>query len=205
MPRWADPVTAAISGRPRASCCDQGIQEIFSFEPKPSSIRKLNVYQVFGHVDKKRTARSGQPFAIARTSALAPIVPYSELKITAPYRNFKLRHDQPPRKLAPHRNLPHHTHQYVPKEGPLSELDLVIRGGTVIDGTGARPSRPMSRIVGNRIAAVGKICARGARGDRREGQARHARLRRHPHALRRPGGVGQPPRAVRPGTASPPR
>ena len=78
----------------------------------------------------------------------------------------------------------------------MPAFDLVIRGGTVVDGTGSAPREADVGIIGNRIAAVGTIAGGGGGGDRRQGQAGHARLRRHPHALRRPGGVGQPHGAV---------
>ena len=44
----------------------------------------------------------------------------------------------------------------------MAELDLVIRGGTVVDGTGREPIEADVGISGNRIAAVGTITARGA-------------------------------------------
>jgi N-acyl-D-aspartate/D-glutamate deacylase len=44
----------------------------------------------------------------------------------------------------------------------MAELDLVIRGGTVMDGTGGAPIEADVGIAGNRIAAVGKIAQRGA-------------------------------------------
>src|SRR5689334_11377128 len=87
----------------------------------------------------KRPIRCRPVFAVARMSAAVSVVPYHELKLSGRSRNFRLSPDQLPPKLAPRRNLPHHTDQYLPKEGPLSELDLVIRGGTVIDGTGRAP------------------------------------------------------------------
>jgi len=43
----------------------------------------------------------------------------------------------------------------------MPELDLVIRGGTVVDGTGRTPIEADIGIAGNRIAAVGKITTRG--------------------------------------------
>ena len=45
----------------------------------------------------------------------------------------------------------------------MSGLDLVIRGGTVIDGTGADGYLADIGIVGGRIAEIGKIAANGAR------------------------------------------
>src|SRR6185437_15144513 len=41
--------------------------------------------------------------------------------------------------------------------------EIVIRGGTVVDGTGAEPFRADVGIVGGRIAEIGKIAANGAR------------------------------------------
>src|ERR1700736_5674958 len=43
-----------------------------------------------------------------------------------------------------------------------SEFDLVIRGGSVVDGTGRAPIDADVGIKGNRIAAIGKIAANGA-------------------------------------------
>ena len=45
----------------------------------------------------------------------------------------------------------------------MSEFDLVIRGGTVADGTGERPLRADVGVVGERITAVGKLAGTGAR------------------------------------------
>ncbi len=61
--------------------------------------------------------------------------------------------------------------------------DLVIRGGTVVDGTGAPAHAADVAIDGGLIAAVGPDLAARPRGDRRDGQDRHAGLRRHPHPL----------------------
>jgi N-acyl-D-aspartate/D-glutamate deacylase len=44
----------------------------------------------------------------------------------------------------------------------MSEIDLVIRNGTVIDGTGASPFEADVAVAGGRIAAVGRVDARGA-------------------------------------------
>ena len=43
----------------------------------------------------------------------------------------------------------------------MSAFDLVIRGGTVVDGTGRAPTEADIGITGNRIAEVGKIAGRG--------------------------------------------
>ena len=70
--------------------------------------------------------------------------------------------------------------------------DIVIRGGPVVDGTGAAPCT-------GDVAVDGGPHRRGRRRRRRpadatidaDGRARHPRLRRHPHALRRPGDLGR--------------
>ena len=68
--------------------------------------------------------------------------------------------------------------------------DLVIRNGTLVDGTGA-PAQPADVAVdGDRVVAVGTVDGRGPPHRRRRGRAGHARLRRHPHPPRRPAGVG---------------
>ena len=64
-----------------------------------------------------------------------------------------------------------------------AEFDLVIRGGTVVDGTGRAPIEADVGIKGDRIAAIGTLADERRRGDRRQGQAGHAGLRRYPHAL----------------------
>ena len=43
-----------------------------------------------------------------------------------------------------------------------AEFDLVIRGGTVVDGTGRAPIEADVGIKGNRIAAIGTIATNGA-------------------------------------------
>ena len=75
-------------------------------------------------------------------------------------------------------------------------LSIVIRGGTVVDGTGA-PGR-VGRRRGRATARSGRS-APNLRGDREldaVGLRRRAGLHRHPHALRRPGVLGPGPAAV---------
>src|SRR4249920_1686429 len=43
-----------------------------------------------------------------------------------------------------------------------AEFDLIIRGGTVVDGTGRTPIEADVGIAGNRIAAIGSIAGKGA-------------------------------------------
>ena len=68
--------------------------------------------------------------------------------------------------------------------------DLVIRGGTVVDGTGGPARRADVGIVGDRIVEVGDCAGEAAETYDASGQAGHARLRRHPHPPRRPAGLG---------------
>src|SRR6185312_15995528 len=44
----------------------------------------------------------------------------------------------------------------------MAEFDLVIRGGTVVDGTGGVPIEADVGIKGDRIAAIGRIAKNGA-------------------------------------------
>ena len=75
--------------------------------------------------------------------------------------------------------------------------DLVIRGGTVVDGTGAAPrTADVADQRRRSITEVGTVDGARAPRDRRRRRARHARLRRHPHPLRRPGHVGRAAAAV---------
>ena len=68
--------------------------------------------------------------------------------------------------------------------------DLVIRGGT--RRRRHRRPRPTGDVAidGGVITEVGEVDGAGAARDRRRRPARHARLRRHPHPLRRPGHLG---------------
>ena len=74
--------------------------------------------------------------------------------------------------------------------------DIVIRGGTIIDGTGKAAFTGDVAIDGDRIAAVGGKQGPGRREIDADGPAGHARLGRRAHALRRPGDVGPAAGAV---------
>ena len=74
--------------------------------------------------------------------------------------------------------------------------DLVIKGGTVVDGTGAPARTADVAISDGRVTEVGRVDGAGAPRDRRRRAAGHARVRRHPHPLRRPGHVGSAAHAV---------
>ena len=76
--------------------------------------------------------------------------------------------------------------------------DVVIRGGELIDGTGAPRRRATSAIQGDRIVAIGAIDDRRRDGDRRHRQGGHARVRRRAHPLRRAGVLGRRAHAVAP-------
>jgi len=45
----------------------------------------------------------------------------------------------------------------------MSEIDLVVRGGTVVDGTGATAQTADVAVAGGRIAEIGRITGRGRR------------------------------------------
>ena len=68
--------------------------------------------------------------------------------------------------------------------------DVIIRNGTLIDGTGAPGKRADLAIDGDRVAAIGTHRRHGAAGDRRHGQTRHTGFRRHSHPSRCAARVG---------------
>ena len=75
--------------------------------------------------------------------------------------------------------------------------DILIRGGTVVDGTGAAPVRADVRVRGGVIVEVAPDLAPGRRAaHRRVGRVRHARDHRHAHPPRRRDVVG-PRRSTR--------
>ena len=68
--------------------------------------------------------------------------------------------------------------------------DLVVRGGTIVDGTGAAPFVGDVAIQGGKIASVGKVSEKGRQEIDARGKLVTPGLRRHPHPLRRPGDLG---------------
>ena len=69
----------------------------------------------------------------------------------------------------------------------MSSPSLVIRNGTIVDGSGGDPYEADLAVIDGKIAAIGGDIPKESRGDRRARQARHAGLRRRAHALRRAG------------------
>ena len=61
--------------------------------------------------------------------------------------------------------------------------DIVIRGGTIVDGTGAPASVGDVAIDGDRIVQVGGKAGPGKREVEGRRAARHAGLGRYPYAL----------------------
>ena len=72
----------------------------------------------------------------------------------------------------------------------MSGLDLVIRGGTVIDGTGADGYIADVGMAGGKIVEIGKIAPNGAQRHRCRGAHRHPRLHRWPHPYGCPDALG---------------
>ena len=69
--------------------------------------------------------------------------------------------------------------------------DLIIRNGTVVDGTGAEAVRADVAVDGDRITAIGDLAGRGRPREIDADRAdRDAGLRRPAHPPRRPGRVG---------------
>ena len=73
----------------------------------------------------------------------------------------------------------------------MSDATLVIRNGTVVDGTGGDPFEADVAIAGDRIARGRPRRCPGHGRNRRAREAGDAGLRRSAHALRRAGDVGQ--------------
>ena len=82
-------------------------------------------------------------------------------------------------------------------------VDLVIKGGTVVDGTGAPARQADVAIHDGRIVGIGDVDDSGDAHDRRGRPRRRARVRRPPHALRRAAAVGSDREPVADATASP--
>ena len=80
--------------------------------------------------------------------------------------------------------------------GPMAAHDLIIRGGTVLDGTGSPARTADVAVTDGIVTEVGQVDGARHPGARRRRPARHARPRRHPRALRRPGHLGRPPDPV---------
>ena len=82
-------------------------------------------------------------------------------------------------------------------------LDCVIRGGTVVDGTGAPGRRADVGIRDGRIVAIGDVTEDAAETIDAGGLVVAPGHRRPAHALRRAAVLGSRPRARRTCTASP--
>ena len=70
----------------------------------------------------------------------------------------------------------------------MSEYDLVVRAGTVVDGSGGDPFLADVAVIGGRIAEVGNVRGSGARD---LGGGRSSRRRRSPGRRRARSGTQQ--------------
>ena len=73
----------------------------------------------------------------------------------------------------------------------MSDHETIIRGGTVVDGTGAPARTADVAIDDGVITEVGKVDGTAERTIDADGLLVTPGLRRHPRALRRPGVVGR--------------
>ena len=64
-----------------------------------------------------------------------------------------------------------------------AQFDLVIRGGTRVDGTGGAPREADVAVKDGRIAAVGRVAGAGREEIDAARPGGDAGLRRHPHPL----------------------
>ena len=82
--------------------------------------------------------------------------------------------------------------------------DLIIRGGSVVDGTGLKAFTADVAIEGGRIARIGRIDADADRIFDADGLVVSAGLHRHPYPLRRAARLGSDRDTRLAGTGSPP-
>ena len=75
--------------------------------------------------------------------------------------------------------------------GRMTTFDLIVRNGSVVDGTGAPSVRADIGVLGDRVSAIGDLHGESASVEVDASRPlRHARLRRHPHPPRRAARVG---------------
>ena len=174
--RQLDPGRGAGRGQRRVVATDPTLDQV-----EEATLVAIRGREVEGEA-RHRIVEAAVHVAV-RDRCVAPLVDVDEMRL-------------PP--VVPH-PVRERTARLSPKQATASfpaVLDVVLRGGDVVDGTGAPRRRPTSgSATGASSRSAPSTSRRRARIDVRRARGR-ARLRRHPHALRRAAAVGPDVHAV---------